>query len=390
MLLVLLSRILLWALIGWLIWYILVKFIPRAYLTWFGGFVILALLFVVFVEPNDDDVSVAWQILSLPLRPIGLVIILLLYSMRDGWKKVKPQPIWWATALLMVFSMPLISAFLIGNLERAVFETAVKQHAVCAELCPVQLAPAHDAIDAIVVFTEGIQHIDTWVDPLAQITQSSNGLLVMSQVASLAYAAQLYQDQVAFQGNRPLVFVTGGPPTEDRFPQTIDESDRIVDFLARHGVDPVQVQVGSTGLQVRASVLRLRELLHYPQSNNRPRIIAIAPAHMMQRVGLAFYRKDIRVVARPTEYFEFTVPNPDGFLQKLATIIPSAEALAVSTHATDEYLAMMYYFLRDWIPGFYVTWQATIEVDQRQLDHLNRDRPSNGWWPFNNCDDGSC
>lgn len=390
MLLVLLSRILLWALIGWLIWYILVKFIPRAYLTWFGGFVLLALLFVVFVEPNDEDVSVAWQILSLPLRPLGLVIILLLYSMRDGWKKVKSQQIWWATALLIVFSMPLISAFLIGNLERAVFEAAVKQHALCAELCPVQLAPAHETIDAIVVFTEGIQQIDTWVDPLAQIYQSSNGLLVMSQVASLAYAAQLYQDQVAFQGNRPLVYVTGGPPTDQRFPETIDEADRIVDFLARHGVDPVQVQVGSTGLQVRAAVMRVRELLRYPQANNQPRVIAIAPAYMMQRVGLAFYRKNIRAVARPTEYYEFAVPNPDGFLQKLATLIPKAEALVVSTHATDEYLALMYYFLRDWIPGFYVTWQGVVEVDNQQLEHLDQNNGSNDWWPFDDCDDGSC
>ncbi len=384
MLLVLLSRILLWALIGWLIWYILVKFIPKAYLTWFGGFVLLALLFVVFVEPNNDDVAVAWQILSLPLRPLGLVIILLLYSMRDGWKKVKQQQIWWATALLILLSMPLISAFLIGNLERAVFESAVKQQALCAELCPVQLAPAHETIDAIVVFTEGIQQIDTWVDPLAQIYQSSNGLLVMSQVASLAYAAQLYQDQVAFQGNRPLVYVTGGPPANQRSPQTINEADRITDFLARYGVDPVQIQVGSTGLQVRASVLRVRELLNYPQASNRPRVIAIAPAYMMQRVGLAFYRKNIRAVARPTQYYEFTVPTPNDFLQKLATLIPSAEALVVSTHATNEYLALMYYFLRDWIPGFYVTWQGIVDVDNYQLEHLNRDRPSNGWWPFNN------
>ena len=50
MILLLLTRILLWVAVGLIIWYILLRFIPRTYLTWLGGFVVLGLLVASFID----------------------------------------------------------------------------------------------------------------------------------------------------------------------------------------------------------------------------------------------------------------------------------------------------------------------------------------------------
>ena len=118
MLLVLLTRLLLWALIGLILWYLLVRFIPKAYLTWFGGFVLLALIVLIFARPQSEELGVAWQILSLPLKPLGLVLFLLLASFRGGWKKVDYQQVTAATVILLLCSLPIFAALLAGQLER--------------------------------------------------------------------------------------------------------------------------------------------------------------------------------------------------------------------------------------------------------------------------------
>lgn len=373
MLLVLLTRLLLWALIGLILWYLLVRFIPKAYLTWFGGFVLLALIVLIFARPQSEELGVAWQILSLPLKPLGLVLFLLLASFRGGWKKVDYQQVTAATVILLLCSLPIFAALLAGQLERSVFVAAQLQRSACQDICPVDLAPPSNPIGAIVTLNEGITHIDQWTDPLSQINQSPNGILVTPQVASLLYTAQVYLDQVELTGNRPLVIVTGGPPQSQRSADSIDESDRIQDFLVRNGVPSEQIQVISTGNNVRSTVLEAERILGDRAAEGfRQRIIAIAPAITMRRVGLAFYRRGIQTVARPSDYYVFAVPEPQGAINRLASLIPSAEALALTTRATNEYLLSIYYFLRDWLPGFNVTWQGPVEVDERQLQNLGR------------------
>jgi hypothetical protein len=392
MLLVLLTRILLWVLIGWLIWYILVQYIPKPYLTWLGGFVLLALLVFAFIEPDNRDAAIVWQILSLPLRPLGLVLLLLIAAFRDGWKKVKIVEVRWALGILFVTSLPIVAAFLMGNLERSIFRAAAVRQELCAEICPAVLVPASGTISAIVVFSDRVDQIDRWVEPFSQISQASTDILLTSQVPSLLYATELYQDQLA-QGNTPLVYVTGSTD-EDAVDDELEAigltlRDRISNFLSTNGVLPEQIRVANTGMYVRATVLEVEDLLGADElAGVEPSVMVVAPAYMMQRVGQSFYREDIQVVARPTQFYEFIVPDPEGFLERLATLIPNADALAVTTRATNEYLAIIYYFLRDWISGTFV-WQGPIDVppeqfqefQQEELEDLGEEN-DNDLWPF--------
>ena len=69
MLLALLTRILLWAGVGYLLWYLLLKFIPRKFLTWFGGAIVLALIVLSFVDPNDRPLGPSGTLFRCPSVP---------------------------------------------------------------------------------------------------------------------------------------------------------------------------------------------------------------------------------------------------------------------------------------------------------------------------------
>jgi len=75
--LVLLTRVLLWASVGLLIWYVLTRIIDIKYLTWFGGVILILLLVASFIEPDDGTISDIWRILSFPLMPLGAAIVFL-------------------------------------------------------------------------------------------------------------------------------------------------------------------------------------------------------------------------------------------------------------------------------------------------------------------------
>ncbi|MEL6764081.1 MAG: hypothetical protein AAFO87_10530, partial [Cyanobacteria bacterium J06607_6] len=67
MVLNLLTRILVWAAFGLLIWYFINKIIPKNFLTVFGGAIILALIFLSFAFTGDPTISAIRRIISFPL-----------------------------------------------------------------------------------------------------------------------------------------------------------------------------------------------------------------------------------------------------------------------------------------------------------------------------------
>ena len=113
--LVLLTRVLLWATVGLLIWYILTKIIPRKYLTWFGGVVVLVMLVAAFADPNDETIGTLWRLLSLPLTPLGATVLLLGSAVSEGVKKVKGQQVATALAILLVTTLPIFARAIVAQ-----------------------------------------------------------------------------------------------------------------------------------------------------------------------------------------------------------------------------------------------------------------------------------
>ncbi|MEL6248219.1 MAG: YdcF family protein, partial [Cyanobacteria bacterium J06627_15] len=107
--LVLLTRVLLWATIGLIVWYVLLKIIPKKYLTWFGGVVVLILIVASFIDPNDQTIGTIWRLISLPLSPLGATVLLLGAALSDGIGKVKGQPVLIALIILLLSSTPIVA-----------------------------------------------------------------------------------------------------------------------------------------------------------------------------------------------------------------------------------------------------------------------------------------
>ncbi|NJR38518.1 MAG: hypothetical protein HC781_06320 [Leptolyngbyaceae cyanobacterium CSU_1_4] len=90
----LITQIIILAAIYFLVRFVLLSFIERKYLTWLGGIVLVLLMVLAFLEPTNRTVGLLWGILSFPLRPLGLVLILLGYAVRKGYKQVRARKLW--------------------------------------------------------------------------------------------------------------------------------------------------------------------------------------------------------------------------------------------------------------------------------------------------------
>jgi uncharacterized SAM-binding protein YcdF (DUF218 family) len=99
----------------------------------------------------------------------------------------------------------------------------------------------------------------------------------------------------------------------------------------------------------RAAV-QVKKILEVQGLEKTP-IILVTSALQMPRAQLTFSFLDIEVIPSPTDF----ITIQDSTVSKRLTleyIIPSAEALVLSTKVTNEYLATIYYFLRGWLSPF--------------------------------------
>ncbi|GAA6620974.1 hypothetical protein [Scytonema sp. NUACC26] len=117
---VLLSRVLLWLLVGAIIYSLFQRFYPQ------GNFVarlFLVVLFVVvllsFVNPNEPAIASLWRVVSFPLKPLGASILLMILAAQNMDKGGLKQPggylIGWALTILLLASTPAVAYFLVRS-----------------------------------------------------------------------------------------------------------------------------------------------------------------------------------------------------------------------------------------------------------------------------------
>ncbi|MGB3615794.1 MAG: YdcF family protein [Elainellaceae cyanobacterium] len=331
----LLTRILLLALFIWLFWYLIRELIPGTYLTILGGLALVALAVVAFQDPNDRLVGPIWTVLSFPFKPLGLSILLLAIALRKGLKAMNSNLVAWALAILWIFSTPLVAYWLVGRTQ----DTAE------------QLAALNDqgrAADVIVVLGDGLNPADPAYRGGTQLNNPDNGF-GNSFVSRLQYAGELYQEQQAL-GVIPLVIVSPGPQIIDNNTELTDNITRI---LSTFGVPFDQVVVDTTGLDMRTSANAVAKTLSdrgYDETGYR--LLLVAPANRVRRGrstfadSLGVVRSD--VIPAPTDFYGFQT-GTSGLLMRLGDLLPTAEALNLSSDVIEEYLASVYYFLRGWL-----------------------------------------
>jgi len=342
--------------------------VPRTYLTWFGLLVLLFILAVVFFDPDNRTAGILWALLSIPLRPLGLVLILMSYALsrvgvffwwgRPGGKAVSggvPQ-LMAAFLILIITSLPL-TAYLL---------TAQTEQRTALELSQIQ-APSNT--QAIVVLGDGTSPTDPTYRVRTQLSNTVNGLST-SLESRLSYAAQLYSQQSS-QGSTPIIIVSAGPQAILGRPGTTS-TDAITSYLGRMGIPAEQIRIDNEGFDPRSSAVAVRKILLGPGAVEEcaiyavcddgvrrlsPRsgargevipVILVTPALNLRRSTSTFTRLAFDVVPRPTDFYVFQLQG--GLrLAAITDLIPSAEALTITSRAVDEYFAWMYYFTRGWL-----------------------------------------
>lgn len=330
----LITQIIILAAIYFLVRFVLLSFIERKYLTWLGGIVLVLLMVLAFLEPTNRTVGLLWGILSFPLRPLGLVLILLVYAVRKGYKQVAGPQIMAALLILLICSLPVTAYLLTAQSEQKQLLEARGQQEVTAER----------GVAAIVVLGDGSSPTDPTYRIRSQISTGEDGISV-GQRSRLFYAAQLYSSQRA-RGNDPLVIVSVGPKPVEQ--DGISETASITDLLTANGVPEDRIRIDLEGVDPRTSAVVSQRLLASTDTTARVPIMVVAPALNIRRVSSSFAKLNFDVIARPTDFYVFQL---QGGLRLAAAsdLIPNVEALVITTRVVDEYLATVYYFLRGWL-----------------------------------------
>src|ERR687886_2098071 len=228
----LLTQVLLWLLITVIIYNLLLKVIPRAYLTLLGGFLLFAIIVLAFFFPNDRLVATAWSVLSFPLKPVGATIVLLAAALNQGLKK---NLIMAALLILLISSVPIVSTVLARPLELGEVPRAATTAA----------APA----GAIVVLGQGTTQPSLPPRPQIQLTDEGSN--------RLRRAAQLYQEQTN-RGNQPIIIASAG-----------SEANNVASVLTQFGVPQGQIVTESRSQDLRTSAEQVRDILRSRAIGNR-------------------------------------------------------------------------------------------------------------------------
>jgi hypothetical protein len=304
-------------------------------LTILGGLVLVLVLILAFQDPTDRIIGPVWDILSFPLKPLGLAVVLLAFALRKGIKYADGNLVLWALIVLWVFSTPLVAYWLTLQTQQRAEQLAVQTN-------------QGEVVDVIVVLGDGVDPADPAYRGGTQFNNPDDGF-DNTFVSRLQYAGQLYVEQRE-QGGNPRLIVSPGSqlnrPTKDV------ETD-IQQILAGVGVPPTAVQIEAIGKDIHSSAVRVREILEAQQFEETGyRVLLVAPALKIRRARAAFAKElDIlnkEVVAAPTDFYGFQIQE-DDLLMRVSDIVPDVEALALSTQVIEEYLATVYYFLRGWL-----------------------------------------
>ncbi|MGB3759512.1 MAG: hypothetical protein WBA07_24615 [Rivularia sp. (in: cyanobacteria)] len=116
----LLSRVLLWLLIGTVVFSLFQKFYPSG--NFVGRFVVVIFLIVLllsFVNPSEPAIASLWRVVSFPLKPLGASILLMTFAAQriKGGAIDKPGGILvgWALTILLLASTPAVAYFLVQS-----------------------------------------------------------------------------------------------------------------------------------------------------------------------------------------------------------------------------------------------------------------------------------
>ncbi len=327
---------------------------PREYVAWLGAFIVFLSILLAFFSPNNPAIAEVWSVLSMPLKPLGLAILLLLFAVGDGIRnggitKDAERQVRWAFAILLVFSLPLISYLLVQLTESD-------------SLAALQAsANRREKVSAIVLLGQATTQLTFLEVNQIHLTDAGDRII---------QTAREYKQQLRL-GNYPLVIVSAGPRPglkADPNKTTVAEANDITNVLVSLGVARDDIIPEPTGVDIRTSALAVSRLQQKGMIGKR--VILITSALNMQRARQTFAQLGIETIPSPASFFTFQA----GAIPKIrltttqkgacdsvtisfrnvrdvlfSDFVPNVESLLLSTRVINEFWSSVYYFLRGWL-----------------------------------------
>ncbi|OKH17763.1 YdcF family protein [[Limnothrix rosea] IAM M-220] len=332
----LLIRVLLWLVVGYLIYWLFLKFIPKSLFAAFGGAVLLTIMVLSFYEPSQNIPESVWQFFILPFKPLGIALCLLLVALVNILKTSKDKFLKIILSssflLLLLLSTPVFSQQLVQLYENGSAAAAKRNQNI--------------QVPVIVLLGQETTRVNLPGGTQIQLTDRGDRLL---------YTAQLYQEQAR---NNPLVIISAGVRQNfDGSEKLRFEAQDIETFLEQRGVPETAIVRDEKSPNIRSSAKRVLKLLEERQLQNQ-QIMLVTSAINMARSYLTFKRLGLNVIAKPTDFYSFAQDNDQLKPQFRGTdLIPSISSLTATTRVIEDLFGTIYYFLRGWMSldfGFYI------------------------------------
>lgn len=329
----LLTQVLLWLLVTVLLYNLLVKVIPKTYLTLLGGLFVFAIIVLAFFFPGERLVSTAWSVLSFPLKPVGATILLLSVALNQGLKK--RNQVVAALMILLISSTPFFSTLLARSLELGEVSPTARTIRGGGGAAPTaQAQPA----GAIVLLGQGTTQANLPPRTQVQLTETGNRIL---------YTAEVYRQQQSL-GASPIVIVSAGPREEAQGRNQAAEANDITTLLTQLGVPRDRIVTETRSTDLRTSAEQVRSILSR-RGIGGTRVIVVTSGYNSRLARLTYTNAGINVISRPSNFFAVQPGTRENFNISIRSFIPSVEALGISTRIVDEFYTTIYYYLRGWL-----------------------------------------
>ncbi|MGB3241040.1 MAG: YdcF family protein [Geitlerinemataceae cyanobacterium] len=320
----LITRLILWTLILWAFWRFFKQIIPGNWYTYIGILGLVTLLFLFLFDPNDRFAYTAWQIISFPLRPLGLALILLgipVLGRKGDFNKNSVTQITVAFWILLLCSLPIV--------PRLIYQNFIERD--------VQVLVDRPAGGAGAIVLLGQNTTEPRLGGRSQIQVTEGGNLI-------SYTAEIYRQL----GGLPVIVSAGRRTGLPAAAGEQIEADDIRTLLEAQGVSPTDIIPEAEGANLRNSALNVRQTLEESGLGNR--VVLVSSSTQIYRAAQTFNNVGIDVVPRPTNFIGYRFDDTNLFGQiSLADFVPSLRGISASSQITNEYLATMYYFLRGWL-----------------------------------------
>lgn len=347
----LLTRLVLWGVLAYFIWYVLVKMVPQINVKWLVPILLFMLVMLGFIFPNDRSIATTWNIISFPLKPVGLCLVFLTIAYSQSKDKSVPKKlrniVISALIILLASSIPWLS----DELEYSMIRTNINHSEICPGN-PNYTSPNRRG-KLIVMLANGVTEPGGPYRPQEQIFDMSDRLL---------QTAREYTTNLADIRPGGVLIASRKKPTSEteRIPSEFSLiQEQLINLrVARSDIYDLHNNFDTFNVKQTSEAV-IQYMKDVGISNFQ--IIVVADAMDVGRVKLTLEKTlgDRRSIVTPSawdlssKFCKEPKRYPD-----LVDLIPSDSSVSRSSRFVDEFFTSSYYFLRGWLIPCWDCWDS--------------------------------